>query len=391
MAGNTAEAIEVSEDLFEIRRREAENPEAGPDALNGFAWELLTWEPPELRDPAAALPFAERAVALTSNADRADALDTLALALHLNGRNDEALEAQREALSLVDTDNPARTSPFVARLAKYLDSEGDTGEEIRFVVLEHARNLESASDDVDQFVGNIGGFSNRLEDERLHRHSEFARREALTIVQDRWHGEPEAMAGLYYRLGRALLHQGKVKDAESVLREGVARAREAESFDGLNLNQINLAEALAHMGRYREVRAIAAEVRDRYETGADQNAVYNFYQRDLGNDAKRLLGVAALGLGQTSAAEPLLLEATRWSERSLPPDSWRRARAQSAWGECLVALGRYDQAESTLLNAHEVLVAQVGEKSTAAVDTTRRLVRLYKAWGKPSKAAKYLK
>ena len=104
-------------------------------------------------------------------------------------------------------------------------------------------------------------------------------------------------------------------------------------------------------------------------------------------EAKRLVGSARLGLGDTHAAESLLHEAVEWFERYLPADSWRRARAQSAWGACLVSLRRFEEAEPILLQSREVLEREVGTESTATRDAARRIAQLYKAWGKPAPAA----
>ncbi len=387
--GEINEATAVSKELLEVRRKAVEDPGASAEALNAYAWDLLTWYPPGLRDPAAALPIAERAVDLLEEGDRAYALDTLALALHLNHRTAEAIEVQRQALALASENEDQEIDDYVARLAKYLAVEGGAEDEIRSLVLERVRGLESVSHSADTFVLNIGGFSNWLANEGLHQQSEFATRQALEIVQDRWDGEPAAMANLDYRVGRALLHQGRATEAEAVLREGVTLAREANDNEALSPNQVNLAEALAHLGRYREVRAIAAEVLDRNEDGANQQVPRSYFERGMKTEAKRLLGIAALALGDVSTAEPLLLEAARRCERTLDPDSWRRARARSAWGECLVALGRFDEAEPILLESQNILDVKLGPNSTATRDASNRLVRLYRAWGKPTQAARW--
>jgi len=219
----------------------------------------------------------------------------------------------------------------------------------------------------------------RLADERLFEPSELVGREALAVVGARWGDDRAAVAGLDYRIGRTLLHQGGARDAEEILREGIALAHEADDDEVLTQNQINLAEALAHQGRYEEVRVIASEVLDRYEDGANQGQDQSSFEWSLVMEANRLSGAARLGMGDDSAAESLLHDTAQWFERRYPPDSWRRARAQSAWGECLVSLGRFNEAESILIESQEVLQAEVGSRSTATLDATRRLVRLDEA------------
>lgn len=73
--------------------------------VNDYAALLLTCEPPDLRDPAAALPYAERAAAASREKDP-NILKTLALAYFLTGDRERALTATRKALALL----PPRTA-----------------------------------------------------------------------------------------------------------------------------------------------------------------------------------------------------------------------------------------------------------------------------------------
>jgi len=390
MVGEITEAAEVSEQVLDYKRRETEMLGADADTFNSYAWALLTLDPPELRDPAAALPIAERALELAGDSNRAEILDTLALALHLNDRNDEALEIQREALSLMPMDDPASRDSYVVFLAKYL-SAGGAEREMREIIIEQVRGQEGVSESAADFVLRIGRFSNGLADERLFEQAEIARREALVAVRARWDDNSAAIAGLLYRTGRALLHQGKAHDAEGVLREGVTRARKTEDDEVLNRNQVNLADVLIYQGKYREARAIAVEMIDRHGRVADQSSGGVVEGNLLMMEARRLLGISQLGLGNTHAAESLLHEVVTWFKRTQPADSWRRARAQSAWGACLVSLRRFDEAEPILLQSRAVLEREVGRDSTATRDANRRIMRLYEAWGKPAKAAQWAK
>lgn len=65
-------------------------------ALNLVAWKLVTAENVSMRQPAAALKAAKRAVALSESKDAA-ILDTMARVYHVIGMLDEAVEAQRAA------------------------------------------------------------------------------------------------------------------------------------------------------------------------------------------------------------------------------------------------------------------------------------------------------
>jgi Flp pilus assembly protein TadD len=66
-----------------------------------------------MRDPAQALVHAERAREL-SPSDQWQVLDTLAAALAANGRFEEAVARQEEALRLVDDENRAEAEKHLA-------------------------------------------------------------------------------------------------------------------------------------------------------------------------------------------------------------------------------------------------------------------------------------
>ncbi len=88
-------------------------------ALNQAAWLLATYVEESLRDPAAALGFAERAAALTNHSDAA-ALDTLAAALAANGRFDEAVQTAERALGIAEKQgNRPKADALRCRIAGY--------------------------------------------------------------------------------------------------------------------------------------------------------------------------------------------------------------------------------------------------------------------------------
>ncbi len=82
---------------------EAESPSATWQKMNHCAWELLTCEFEDMRDPKRALEFAKRAIA--EGGDREpEAHNTLAQAFAANDRLDEAVETQKSAIALLPAD-----------------------------------------------------------------------------------------------------------------------------------------------------------------------------------------------------------------------------------------------------------------------------------------------
>ena len=101
------DALPLWRELMEFQLAQAEDPDASTQVLNAAAWDLLTNEHAELRDPARALLLARRAVA-KAGGERPGTLDTLALAQHFTGDNRAAIETEMNALSLLPPDAPGR-------------------------------------------------------------------------------------------------------------------------------------------------------------------------------------------------------------------------------------------------------------------------------------------
>jgi membrane associated rhomboid family serine protease len=89
---------------------------ANADVLNNVAWALATSSEPEVRSPAAALEYAQRAVVAEKGQPRAHILDTLAESYYVNGRYDEAVKTEQRALQLAQ---PAEKANYLRQLEKY--------------------------------------------------------------------------------------------------------------------------------------------------------------------------------------------------------------------------------------------------------------------------------
>jgi tetratricopeptide (TPR) repeat protein len=89
---------------------------ANADVLNNVAWALATSSEPEVRSPAAALEYAQRAVAAEKGQPRAHILDTLAESYYVNGRYDEAVKTEQRALQVAQ---PAEKANYLKQLEKY--------------------------------------------------------------------------------------------------------------------------------------------------------------------------------------------------------------------------------------------------------------------------------
>ena len=115
--GKLNEARPYFGELIRYRRQNAEQPDASAMAVNLYAWDLLTCELEDLRDPQAALPVAKRAVEKNGSRDPR-ILDTLALAYFMTGDTTRAIETQEKAVSLLPP-GKSDTLGMKNALAKY--------------------------------------------------------------------------------------------------------------------------------------------------------------------------------------------------------------------------------------------------------------------------------
>ncbi len=119
------------------------------------------------------------------------------------------------------------------------------------------------------------------------------------------------------------------------------------------------------------------------------------YKRDLGDrdahtaEAMVGLGVVRLARGDAAEAQRYLDRAVGILRESFPEGHWRIAFAQSAWGESLAALGRFDEAEPLLTDSYRAMRDQRGPSDRYVVVARGRVIAMYEKWGKPDEAEAY--
>jgi tetratricopeptide (TPR) repeat protein len=115
--GQPGEAHRLGAGGLDVAKQLADRPNAKPDNVNRYAYWLLTCEPADLRNPAAAVRYAERAVESSKGANT-DYLSTLAQAYLQRGDAARAVETAERALALLPPSSPARRE-IEADLARF--------------------------------------------------------------------------------------------------------------------------------------------------------------------------------------------------------------------------------------------------------------------------------
>jgi tetratricopeptide (TPR) repeat protein len=254
--GRTDEARDAGAELIafcaDLAAREELEPVGYPVSYNGYAWLLLTIEPEELRDPATALPVAEKAVEM-SERQNPDVLDTLAVAHSMLGNLDEAIAIEREALALAPWDWQLNET-----LAGFLRQKGEDEpaepllrEALAKSPLQWSVHRERLTDALDRLLAGRGETEAA---EQLWRETVAAHR--ANAPDDRV-GLSTAL--IYY--GERLLANGKLAEAETALRESLALRREVmEPGHALIANAMSfLGEALAGQGAFEEAEVLLIE------------------------------------------------------------------------------------------------------------------------------------
>ena len=211
----------------------------------------------------------------------------------------------------------------------------------------------------------------------------------------RTRGEAHAMtATTLHDLALVTAEKGDRASAESLFRKVMDTHRKAlgETHPLVAVTLNSLSRVLRDEGRYDEAAAALQSALDiaRPTLGSEHQLVA-IYTINLGS--------VQLARKQPAAAEALLREGLRIRSlsphlvpnrrRIFPEDDWSIGATKSLLGASLIALGRYGEAETTLLDAYRDLEAMSPPPRRDVDATIARLLELYEAWGKPRRAAIY--
>lgn len=102
------------------------------------------------------------------------------------------------------------------------------------------------------------------------------------------------------------------------------------------------------------------------------------------------LAVVRADQGRYADAATLFREEIAALLDETPGGHWHVADARSRLGACLTSMGQFDDAESLLLDSYAELKDTFGAKNDTTDQARRRIVDLYKAWGRETSAKPYL-
>jgi serine/threonine-protein kinase len=178
--------------------------------------------------------------------------------------------------------------------------------------------------------------------------------------------------------------------------QGRHAAGDSAAREAVRIAQATLGQRHGYTGWYTGTLASvlhaagdAAAAEPLYREAADvMRTAFNSTHLEV---AAALTGLAVILLERNDAmqAEPLLREAMAIRKAQLPAQDWRLAETESAFGACMSALGRRDEAESILVRAYETLNAGLAAPEFARTRARIFLIAHYERSGQHTMAARY--
>lgn len=154
------------------------------DYMNGYAWFLLSVEPPEYRDPQRALQLALEAI--RDIEPHGSFLDTLATAQYANGDLEKAVDTQRIAVDVTYLESTSLYIVHLTRLMFFL-RQADNDESVRLIQSWVDRTSDEHGPAQGELIRHMVELAILLlEQDKLVLHEAFCRRELLAV----WNGVP---------------------------------------------------------------------------------------------------------------------------------------------------------------------------------------------------------
>ncbi|MCH8148234.1 MAG: tetratricopeptide repeat protein, partial [Planctomycetes bacterium] len=107
------------------------------------------------------------------------------------------------------------------------------------------------------------------------------------------------------------------------------------------------------------------------------------------DNALELLGRTLMKRGKFADAEPIFRECLEIRREALPESDWRIPHTKSLLGASLAGQGSFEAAEPLIMDGYHEMERSSHVLAEHVQEALLRIVDLYKAWGKPGKAAEW--
>ncbi len=319
----------------------------------------------------------------------ASSLNNLALVLIQLGETQRARNMLREALDIQEQDGASHASWLdeMSNLATALQNEGrySEAEDIFRRVLEQKRVVHGG--DSREFASGLNNLGQVLVRRNRLAAAEPLIREALERYRELLGSEHPRVATILMNLAALLDARGDGTEAIGLYRQALAIRRRHLDSEDPSPARTQAALAFALLGR--------SAANDLAEAEQLLRIALEIHLEHRGPDhpdtlvVQRNLAATLLAQGRPAEAEPLSRDVAGRAVATWPAGHWRIADASSVLGGCLVALGRYAEAEPLLVNSLQTIREIKGDTSRYARNARERILILYYAWGKAEEARRY--
>lgn len=319
----------------------------------------------------------------TTHADVVGSITDLANILHSKGDYDEAEELYREALTGYKTlygNSHRKTASAMANLATIMHRRGELTETEEL----HRQALAIYEELFDEDHPAIANSSNNLgvllSEKGKYDDAEVFLLRALTLRKNIYGETHSTTLSSMNNLAALLADKGNYDDAEVYYRRSLNLRRQVHGENSMEvaiaLN--NLADLLRKKGSLEEAitkgkKAVSTAI----EAVGSQHPAVGIMSGNLASNLRRN--------GSVLEAEHIYGDALDLLVSTLPPDHPSTARVKIGLGDCLVILGRYEEAESLIVQGYTTLY----ERGAQTESARESVINLYEAWNKPDMVAKY--
>jgi len=198
--------------------------------------------------------------------------------------------------------------------------------------------------------------------------AESLAREALRVAREQFGTGHNNTIGAADNLAVILEMQGKLDEAQVLLEESIRWGEAAGVIPWMQFS---------NLGWVYYKRGKLGEAESRFRTAVQ-------YESDrLGGRTGPLAGNLAMvltDLGRPDEAERVGREALQAAIDLHGEHGWYTANVRGPYARALGAIGRFEEAEAEMLEAHRVLLDQLGEKHERTQRVIGYLIDLYIAW-----------
>ncbi len=314
----------------------------------------------------------------------AQCLSNLGKLLHQTGKLEEAERLLREALgtrkNLLGDDHPD-TATTRNNLAGLLFSTRDYDGAEALLREALAASRKALGEEHPRVAIQLSNLALVLHTKGDLDTAEKYQHESMDIKRRVFGDQHAEVATSYNNLGGINIDRGDYAAAEDYFRKALSilRTVHGDRHPAVARQLANLGMVLLYSGKYTEAEPVLTEALDLHSSTLPDDHPQVAATRAL-------LAELHVDTGRAELGEQPLRDAVKILQENFPPQHWRTAGAKGAYGRCLSALRRFDEAEPFLLECYRSTLETDGENHPRTQRAARAIIEHYDDRGEPERA-----